>query len=78
MFADVGGTEHFDERVAGMYSALADGWSVADDVRPNLMTAVGHAMSFDTWKSLTQGGITDDLARDMMVGFVMGIAATGS
>jgi AcrR family transcriptional regulator len=77
MFADVGGTEQFDERVAGMYSALADGWSVADDVRPNLMAAVGHAMAFDTWKSLTQGGLTDDQARDMMVGFVTGIAAAG-
>jgi AcrR family transcriptional regulator len=75
MFADVGGTEQFDERMAGMYRALADGWSVAADIRPNLMAAVGHAMAFDTWKSLTQGGLTDDQARDMMVGFVTGIAA---
>jgi len=78
MFADVGGTEQFDERMAGMFSALAGGWSVADEVRPTLTAAVAHAMSFETWRSLTQGGLTDDQARDMMVGFVTGTAAAGS
>jgi AcrR family transcriptional regulator len=76
MFADVGGTEQFDERVAGMFSALAGGWSAPDEVRPTLTAAVSHAMSFETWKSLTQGGLTDDQARDMMVGLVTGVAGT--
>ena len=74
MFADVGGTEQFDERVASMFNSLADGWSVADAVRPTLTAAVAHAMSFETWKSLTQGGLTDDQARDLMVGLVTGVA----
>jgi AcrR family transcriptional regulator len=78
MFADVGGTEQFDERVAGMFTALADGWSVSDEVGPTLTAAVAHAMSFETWKSLTQGGLTDDQARDMMVGLVTVVAGTAA
>jgi AcrR family transcriptional regulator len=78
MFADVGGTEQFDERVAGIFNALADGWSVTDEVHPTLIAAVAHAMSFETWKSLTQGGLTDDQARDMMVGLVTGVSGAGS
>jgi hypothetical protein len=42
------------------------------------MAAVAHAMSFETWRSLTQGGVSDDQARDMMVGFVTGIAGPAS
>jgi AcrR family transcriptional regulator len=78
MFADVGGTEHFDERVAGMFNALAGGWSVADEVRPTLTAAVAHAMSFETWKSLTQGGLTDEKARDLMIGLVTGVAGAAA
>ena len=78
MFADVGGTEQFDERVAGMFIALAEGWGARDEVRATLTAAVAHAMSFDTWKSLTQGGLTDGQARDMMVGLVTGVAGTAA
>jgi hypothetical protein len=78
MFADVGGTEQFDERVAGMFTALAVGWSVSDEVRPTVTAAVAHAMSFETWKSLTQGGLTDDQARDMMVGLVTVVAGAAA
>jgi hypothetical protein len=31
-------------------------------------------MAFETWRSLTEHDITDDQARDMMLGFVVGIA----
>jgi len=64
--------------MAGMFKALARDWTVADDLRPSVTAAVAHAMSFETWRSLTQGGIADDQARDMMVGFVTGIAGAGS
>jgi len=78
MFADIGGTAQFDDQMAGMFKALARDWTVADDLRPSVTAAVAHAMSFETWRSLTQGGIADDQARDMMVGFVTGIAGAGS
>lgn len=53
---------------------LTEGWTVGEAVRLGLQTAIGHAMAFGTWRSLTEHGITDDQARDMMVGFVAGIA----
>jgi hypothetical protein len=57
-----------------MFATLAEGWSVDEAVRPALQTAIGHAMAFETWRSLTEPGLGDDQARDMMVGFVTGIA----
>ena len=77
LFADVGGSEAYDDRVAQMYAALTDGWTVSDAVRPSLKAAIGHAMAFETWRSLTEPGLSDDQARKMMVGFVTGIAAAG-
>jgi AcrR family transcriptional regulator len=73
MFADVGGTEEYLDRVGRMFATLTEGWTVDDAVRPSLETAIGHAMAFETWRSLTEPGLSDDQARDMMVGFVTGI-----
>jgi AcrR family transcriptional regulator len=74
MFADVGGTEEYLDRVGRMFMTLTEGWRVDDAVRPSLETAISHAMAFETWRSLTEPGLSDDQARDMMVGFVTGIA----
>ncbi len=35
--------------------------------------AVAHAMAFETWQSLTQHGMSDEQAQEMMVSFVTGI-----
>jgi AcrR family transcriptional regulator len=75
IFADIGGNEEYLDRVGRMYATLTDGWTVDDTVRPSLETAIGHAMAFETWRSLTEPGLSDDQARDMMVGFVTGIAS---
>jgi hypothetical protein len=32
--------------------------------------AISHAMRFETWQSLTAGGLNDEQARDMMVELV--------
>jgi AcrR family transcriptional regulator len=74
LFRDIGGAEAFEERMGQMFATLAEGWSVDEAVRPALQTAIGHAMAFETWRSLTEPGLGDDQARDMMVGFVTGIA----
>jgi hypothetical protein len=57
-----------------MHATLTDGWAVDEAARPALETAIGHAMAFETWRSLTEPGLSDDQARDMMLGFVTGIA----
>jgi AcrR family transcriptional regulator len=77
MFADVGGDEEYLDRVGLMHATLTDSWAVTEAARPALEAAIGHAMAFETWRSLTEPGLSDDQAREMMVGFVIGIAATG-
>ena len=74
LFADVGGDEQYLDRVSQTFSTLTDGWAVDAAVRPALEAAIGHAMAFETWRSLTEPGLSDEQARDMMVGFVTGIA----
>ena len=76
LFADVGGDEEYQDRVGRTFATLTDGWRVSEAVRPTLQTAIGHAMAFETWRSLTEPGLSDEQARDMMVGFVTGIAGT--
>jgi AcrR family transcriptional regulator len=77
LFADVGGSEAYEDRVSRMFTTLTEGWKVDEAVRPSLKTAIGHAMAFETWRSLTEPGLSDDQARDMMVGFVTGITGVG-
>lgn len=74
LFADIGGDEAFHDRMGLMFILLTDGWTIGEAARESLQTAVGHAMAFETWRSLTEHGLADDQARDMMVGFVTGIA----
>jgi hypothetical protein len=54
---------------------LAQGWQVADDRRESLMAALGHAIDFWTWRSLTEGqGLDDEKAALLMTEMVEGIA----
>jgi hypothetical protein len=34
------------------------------------MVSIGHAMAFETWRSLTEPGLSDAEAADLMVGLV--------
>lgn len=74
MFADIGGNEEYLDRTGWMFATLTEGWTVSAAVRPALYAAIGHVMAFETWRSLTEPGLSDDQAREMMVGFVTGIA----
>jgi hypothetical protein len=54
--------------------ALADGWPGDGPIQRLRMAAIGHAMAFATWKSLTDTGLSDAEARDLMVGLVTVVA----
>ncbi len=55
--------------------ALAEGWQVSDDRRESLMAALGHAIDFWTWRSLTEGqGLDDEKAALLMTEMVQGVA----
>ena len=70
LMIDVGGTEEFAEHMTGLFYALAAGWVDTPVTQRLRMAAIGHAMAFETWRSLTGNGLSDLEAREMMVGFV--------
>jgi hypothetical protein len=41
------------------------------------MAAIGHAMSYETWRSLTDKGLSDAEATELMVRFVTTVEDTG-
>jgi hypothetical protein len=58
---------------------LAEGWQVAEDRRESLMAALGHAIDFWTWRSLTEGqGLDDEKAAILMTEMVQGVVYLGS
>jgi AcrR family transcriptional regulator len=59
-------------RIAG---ALASGWTVARGRERVHGAAVGHAIAFGTWQSLTGYGLTDEEAVRLMVDFVASTAS---
>ncbi len=72
LFADVGGVEAYTDRMAELFETLARGWPDDDPRQAMRAPAIGHAMRFETWQSLTDGGLSDDQARDLMVQLVVG------
>ncbi len=60
---------------------LADGWGARGERREVLLSALGHALDFQTWRSLVrQQGLCDERAIELMVGMVRcaaGVAGPG-
>lgn len=59
------------QEVAG---ALAAGWGVSPERQRLLRAVVGHALDFRTWRSLSQEGLGDEEAAELMVELAMGVA----
>jgi AcrR family transcriptional regulator len=77
VLADIGGSEAFVERLAELFSAVAVGWP-GDAATQRLRTvAIGHAMAYETWRSVTEMGLSDLEASDLMLGLVSTINAGG-
>ena len=70
LMADIGGAEDFAEHMTGLFYALAGGWADTPATQRLRMAAIGHAMEFETWRSLTGNGLSDAEACELMVGFV--------
>lgn len=49
---------------------LSVGWGDGAEGQRLVRAAVGHALSFDTWRSLDEQGLTDDEAVELMVKLV--------
>jgi AcrR family transcriptional regulator len=60
--------EPFVQYWDGVRGVLANGWKTRGRKRRLLQAVIGHAIAFDTWRSLTQReGLADDEAADAMV-----------
>ena len=54
-----------------MRCVLATGWGVEDERLPLLLATLGHALDFQTWRSLArQQGLNDEQAVEVMMGTV--------
>ena len=54
-----------------MRYVLATGWGVEDERLPLLLATLGHALDFQTWRSLVrQQGLDDEQAVEVMMGMV--------
>ena len=70
----VGGVESFMERMGELFGALAAGWAGGAEAAERLrMVSIGHAMAFETWRSLTDQGLSDAEAAELMVGLVTNV-----
>ena len=70
LMADVGGSEAFVNRMTGLFFALAGGWTGDAATQRLQMAAIGHAMAYETWRSLSEKGLSDEEAGDLMVRLV--------
>lgn len=69
----VGGSEAFIERMGELFGALAAGWLEEGGTQRLRMASIGHAMAFETWRSLTDQGLSDAEATELMVGLVTNV-----
>ncbi len=60
----------FDVRMMALFDTLLDDWSVADEFAPTFLAVLGHALQFETWRSLTSGGLVDEAAVELLVSIV--------
>jgi AcrR family transcriptional regulator len=75
LMLDVGGAEAFMDRMTELFGVLAADWPGTEADQRLRMAAIGHAMAFETWRSLTNNGLSDNEAIDLMVRLV---TSTGS
>jgi AcrR family transcriptional regulator len=75
LMAHIGGGEEFVGHMTELFHALAVGRPGDADTQRLRMAAIGHAMAFETWRSLTDNGLSDEEACELMLGFVTGLEA---
>ena len=75
--AHIGGSEAFLDRMTELFSALLVGWPDDAATQRLRMVAIGHAMSYETWRSLTDRGLSDGEASDLMLRLVATVHGGG-
>ncbi|HET9979152.1 MAG TPA: helix-turn-helix domain-containing protein [Ktedonobacterales bacterium] len=61
---------------ATLHATLAEGWNVSGEARQMLFAAIGHALDFETWRSLARRQhLSNERAVALMARLVAGLAA---
>ncbi len=63
----------FDRHMGLIFATLAVGWDCPPSARPVLDAVIGHALAFETWRSLSRGGLADDGPRDLLVSVAVAV-----
>src|SRR6476646_10543588 len=64
-----------DRFIAAVREDLLAAWAAADGVRTRLAAAIGHALRFDTWRSLARAeGLEDAEVAELMVDLARAVA----
>ncbi len=66
--------DEFDRHMGAVFAALADAWPCPEARWPFLSATIGHAMAFETWRSLTRFGLGDDQVLNLLVSLVVRVA----
>ena len=70
--------DQFEIRMETLFDTLAEGWTITTpEDQPTLLAVLAHALAFETWRSLTAGGLTDEQAINLLASIVESVA-TGS
>ena len=73
LLGDASGSEAFVDRMTELFSALAEGWRGDAGTQRLRMVAIGHAMAYETWRSLADKGLSDAEATDLMLHLVTSV-----
>ncbi len=68
----------FWDYMAETAGGLAAGWGTDQGTQRLVRAAVGHALRFSTWRSLTREGLSSQEAAELMADFVSGMAEAPS
>ena len=77
MMVAVGGVEPLIEHMTELFSLLARGWTGDRTTQRLRMAAIDHAMAYQTWHSLTDNGLSDTEAVDLMLRLVTAVEVPG-
>lgn len=63
----------FDRRMGAILQTLSAGWTCPAAARPALAAVLAHAIAFETWRSLTRAGLSDEAACNLLVAVADGV-----
>ena len=73
LLGDASGSEAFVDRMTELFATLAEGWPGEAGTQRLRTVAIGHAMSYETWRSLADKGLSDAEAGDLMLHLVTSV-----